>query len=70
MMSYAVSKFSRVCAIVGDWASSDVVDIFNANAGTCSTARLSLARRDLSVTSLPSQGMALFAGGAGALLLK
>jgi hypothetical protein len=70
VLRYAVLKFSRVCAIVGDWASSDAVDIFNAIAGTWSTAKLSLARRDLSATSLPSQGLALFAGGAGALVLK
>ncbi len=55
---------------VADGGNSDVVDIFNAIAGTWSTAKLSLARRDLSATSLPSQGLALFAGGAGALVLK
>ena len=49
---------------------SDVVDIFDANAGTWRTAQLSVKRRDLSATSLPSQGLALFAGGftPGALL--
>jgi hypothetical protein len=48
----------------------NVVDIFDANAGTWHTAQLSVARYGLSATSLPSQALALFAGGAiGALLL-
>jgi hypothetical protein len=51
-------------------APSDVVDIFDANAGTWHTAQLSLARSLLGATSLPSQGLALFAGGQCALLLK
>jgi hypothetical protein len=46
----------------------DVVDIFDGKAGTWHTAQLSVARGDLIATSLPSQGLALFAGGAGALL--
>jgi hypothetical protein len=64
----AVLKISRVCT-VGD-AFYDVVDIFDANAGTWSTAKLSVARAGLGATSLPSQGLALFAGGGGALLRK
>ena len=48
----------------------DVVDIFDGKAGSWSTAKLSVARWDLSATSLPFQGLALFAGGAGALLRK
>ncbi len=51
-------------------AISAVVDIFDANAGTWHTAQLSVARYTLSATSLPSQGLALFAGGVGALLRK
>ncbi len=47
---------------------SNVVDIFDGNAGTWHTAKLSIPRSDLSATSLPSQGLALFAGGSGALL--
>ena len=39
-------------------------------AGAWSTAKLSVARFELSATSLPSQGLALFAGGGGALLRK
>ena len=42
-------------------------------AGALSTAKLSIARSYLSATSLPSQGLALFAGGftdVGALLRK
>ena len=42
---------------------SDVVDIFDGNSETWSTARLSIARQDLVATSLPSQGLAIFAGG-------
>jgi hypothetical protein len=45
-----------------------VVDIFDANAGTWYTAQLSVARSSISATSLPSQGLAVFAGGEGALL--
>jgi hypothetical protein len=65
----AVLKISRVCA-AGIESSFDVVDIFDANAGTWSTAKLSVARTGLSATSLPSQGLALFASGLGTLLRK
>ncbi len=44
----------------------DVVDIFDGNTGKWHTAQLSVARRGLSATSLPIQGLALFAGGYGA----
>ena len=51
------------------------MDIFDANAGIWHTAQLSVARGyvvhdDFSATSLPSQGLALFAGGRSALLMK
>jgi hypothetical protein len=42
---------------------SKVVDIFNAAAGTWSTANLSQARVFLAATSLPNYGLAFFAGG-------
>ncbi len=42
---------------------SDVVDIFNVATGTWSTAILSQARAGLAATSLPSAGVAIFAGG-------
>ena len=42
---------------------SNVVDIFDANSGRWSTAALSEARVNLAATSLPSQGLAIFAGG-------
>ncbi len=64
----AVLKISRVCIV--DISSFDVVDIFDAKSGTWSTAKLSVARCFLSATSLPSQGLALFAGGTSALLRK
>jgi hypothetical protein len=46
------------------------VDIFNAITGTWHTAQLSVLRDGLGATSLPSQGLALFAGGQGTLVLK
>jgi hypothetical protein len=44
---------------------NNAVDIFNAGSGRWSTAVLSVARGDLTATSLPNQGLAIFAGGAG-----
>ena len=41
----------------------NTVDIFNATAGTWSTAVLSAARGNLAATSLPNLGLAIFAGG-------
>ena len=40
-----------------------VVDIFNASSGLWSTAALSVGRYHLAATSLPNQGLAIFAGG-------
>ncbi len=40
------------------------MDIFDANSGRWSTAALSVARHYLAATSLPNQGLAIFAGGA------
>ena len=54
----------------GPSPSSDVVDIFDGNTGAWSTAKLIVGRGGFSATSLPSQGLALFAGGGGALLRK
>ena len=48
---------------------SNVVDIFHATAGTWSTAALSVARVGLAATSLPSAGLAFFAGGYCTCLL-
>ncbi len=45
------------------------MDIFNANTGLWSTAALSVARERLAATSLPNQGLAIFAGGEGGLRL-
>ena len=42
---------------------SNAVDIFNATSGTWTTAALSVARAGLAATSLPNQGLAIFAGG-------
>ncbi len=42
----------------------NTVDIFNAISGSWSTAQLSIARVYLAATSLPDQGLAIFAGGS------
>jgi hypothetical protein len=52
-----------MCAVVGGY--SKAVDIFNAITGNWSTAVLSEARWLLAATSLPNQGLAIFAGGSG-----
>ncbi len=57
------------CA-VGQVGYSNHVDIFNATAGTWSTAALSVARQYLAATSLPNAGLAIFAGGRGTCLLR
>ena len=46
----------------------DVVDVYDANKRTWATARLSVGRYGLAATSLPSQGLVLFAGGVGTAL--
>jgi hypothetical protein len=43
----------------------NTVDIFDAISGRWSTAALSVARYYLAATSLPDQGLAIFAGGRG-----
>jgi hypothetical protein len=47
----------------GDNIFTKVVNIFNATAGSWSTASLSEARSELAATSLPNHGLAIFAGG-------
>ena len=42
---------------------SNAVDIFDLTSGRWTTAALSVARCNLSATSLPEQGLAIFAGG-------
>ena len=42
---------------------SNAVDIFDATSGRWTTAALSVARGSLAATSLPVQGLAIFAGG-------
>ncbi len=46
---------------------SDVVDIFDGSSGRWSAAVLSVARFNLAATSLPNQGLAIFAGGQSGL---
>jgi hypothetical protein len=52
-----------MCAVVGGY--SKAVDIFNAITGSWSTVVLSEARWLMAATSLPNQGLAIFAGGGG-----
>ena len=59
----ACCDHSLLCA--GNVVPSKAVDIFNAITGNWSTAVLSEARSVLAATSLPNQGLAIFAGGAG-----
>ena len=58
-----VSPWLTPCA--DNFGFSNVVDIFDATAGTWSTAALSVARAGLAATSLPNAGLAFFAGGEG-----
>jgi hypothetical protein len=44
---------------------SSVVDIFDAIIGRWSSAALTEARGGIAATSLPNQGLAIFAGGFG-----
>jgi hypothetical protein len=44
---------------------TNAVDIFNASSEKWSTAALSVARYMFAATSLPNQGLAIFAGGFG-----
>jgi hypothetical protein len=53
------------CADGSDYSPSSTVDIFDAGSGQWTTAALSLARGYLAATSLPNQGLAVFAGGYG-----
>jgi hypothetical protein len=44
----------------------NTVDIFNVTSGVWTTAALSVARQNFAATSLPNEGLAIFAGGTGA----
>ncbi len=50
---------------VTGYTASNAVDTFNASSGRWSTAVLSVAPMYLAATSLPNQGLAIFAGGTG-----
>jgi len=47
----------------GPSAVLNTVDIFNATSGIWTTAVLSVARYYVAATSLPNDGLAMFAGG-------
>ena len=57
------------CAGGGPLDFNNAVDIFDAGSGRWSTAALSEGRSYLAATSLPSQGLAIFAGGLSSGLL-
>ncbi len=58
------ARFELLLLIVDSGGTaSNVVDIFDGSSGRWSTAVLSVARYDLSATSLPNQGLAIFAVG-------
>ena len=48
---------------------SNVVDIFDVRSGAWTTAALSASRYNLAATSLPNDGLAMFAGGLGAFFV-
>ena len=54
-----------VMRCAGGRSYSSAVDIFDGSSGRWSTAALSVARFYLAATSLPNQGLAIFAGGQG-----
>ena len=61
--------------ILGVFAASsglttDAVDIFNVNSETWTTAVLSVARQETAATSLPNDGLAIFAGGFSAFCIS
>ncbi len=60
-----VRMMLKSCADAG-YGGLNTVDIFNASSGTWSTAALSVSRDCIAATSLPNDGLAIFAGGASA----
>ncbi len=53
------------CAVEETGYPFNATDIFNATSGVWITAALSVARVYLAATSLPNEGLAIFAGGYG-----
>jgi hypothetical protein len=51
----------------GSGGSGSAVDIFDASSGKWTTAAHSVAQQYLAATSLPDQGLAIFAGGSTGL---
>ncbi len=60
---HGLALFAGGTSSVGDCTSLDIVDIFNASTASWSTAVLSVGRFWLAAASLPSLGLAFFAGG-------
>ena len=58
---------SDVTCHTGGSGHSDAVDIFDVRSGVWTTAALSMARSFLVATSLPNDGVAIFAGGKSAV---
>ena len=62
------ARFELLLLIADSGSSySNVVDIFDGSSGRWSTAVLSVARYYPLATSLPNQGLAIFAGGSTGL---
>ncbi len=61
---YALSFRCRLLTCCpGESSYSSAVDIFDVSSGQWRTAALSVARSGLAATSLPNEGLAIFAGG-------
>jgi hypothetical protein len=57
-----LSALSSRCGLLMRCAGTSAVDVFDASSGKWTTAALSVARQYLAATSLPNQGLAIFAG--------
>jgi hypothetical protein len=63
------AAFTPQVQLPDEYAVADAASLVKTTAGEWHTAQLSVARGDLAATSLPSQGLALFAGGFTSALL-
>jgi hypothetical protein len=66
-LSALSSRSGLLMRCAGGSDSGSAVDIFDASSGKWTTAALSVARGFLAATSLPNQGLAIFAGGSTGL---
>ena len=61
------ARVELLLLIADSGGTGNVVDFFDGSSGRWSTAVLSVARYYLAATSLPNQGLAIFAGGSAGL---